>query len=179
MVAHFLAVAEREGVLAIGRDDLLRYAGPSQIIACTLAFRLFTRAFADLSPGRPPQRESILVVTAFTGEGMIDCIEMITRGRSRGNRLVIDPGRTRAEAPVSPTGPFHFEIFIDGHGRAYWPRPGFFEEPFADMVSRFQDGGGSPTEQASYFAFKHALFGRLMGAEDDALFASAPTAQGS
>ena len=51
----FLEVRERDGVFAIRHDDLLAYAGPSQLIACTLTFLLFERAFADLSPGAPPR----------------------------------------------------------------------------------------------------------------------------
>lgn len=171
MTPHFLSVAEREGVLAIGRDDLLKYAGPSQIIACALSFRLFRRAFADLSPASPPLRDSIRVRTAFPGEGVHDCIEMIARARS-GGRLVVDTNLGPAVAPPAPAGRFYFEIAIDDRARAYWPRPGFFEAPFIDMVTRFQDGAGTAAEQQAYIAFKHQLIARLLAATDDALFAS-------
>lgn len=175
-MTHFILVAEREGVLAIGRDDLLKYTGPSQIIACTLSLRLFARAFADLSPGAPPRRESISVFSAFPGEGVIDCIEMITRACTIGARLTIDPERAPPEAPAAPKGRFYFEITVAGRGMAYMVRPGFFDPPFVEMVTRFQDGSGSPQQQRDYLAFKHALIGRLMGAADDALFASRPLA---
>ena len=183
-MTHFIQVAEREGIVAIGRDDLLKYTGPSQIIACTLAFRLFARAFADLSPHAPPRRERISVFTAFPGEGVLDCIEMITRARTRGERLVVDPDGGPSSAPPAPLGRFYFEIRIDDErdgaaGRAYWPLPGYFDPPFVEWVTRFQEGEGTIAEQQEYIAFKHALIGRLMGAPDDALFASAPLASGS
>lgn len=166
---NFLVVAEREGELALGRDDLLKYAGPSHIVACALSFRLFQRAFRDLSPGKPPMRGSISVRTAFPGEGVLDCIEMIARARTRG-RLMIDTSLGPDEAPPAPEGRLYFEIAIGSNALAYWPKPGFFDDPFVDMVIRYQNGAGSMAERQAYFEFKHATIARLMSASDDALF---------
>jgi hypothetical protein len=169
--AHFLWVAEREGVLAIGQDDLLKYAGPSQVIACALTFRLFRQAFADLSPDAPPLRDTIVLRTAFPGEGVHDCAEMIARVRS-GGRLALDLDLGPVEAPPAPAGRFYFEIAIAGRARAYWPRPGIFDPPFVDMVTRFQDGAGTAEEQQAYRAFKCRIIATLMAAPEGNLFAS-------
>lgn len=166
---HFLVVAEREGTLALGRDDLLKYTGPSQIIACALSYRLFHRAFADLSPEGPPMREAISVRTAFPGEGVLDCIEMITRART-GDRLHVDITMGPAEAPSAPVGRFYFEVTIRDRASAYWPRSGFFDDPFTSMVQRYQDGAGTTAEQQVYREFKHAIIARLMAATEDGLF---------
>jgi hypothetical protein len=165
----FVSVAEPEGLISIGRDDLLKYAGPSQLIASALMLRLFARAFADLSPHAPPQRSAIRMLTAFPGEGILDCIELVTRARTQ-NRLLIDTEAGPAEAPAALPGRFYFEVWIERCGRAYWPCASLFTEEFRASVSRFQDGAGTPEEQAAYIAFKHALIGRLLGCSDDALF---------
>lgn len=167
----FIAVAEPEGDLYFGRDDLLKYAGPSQLIASALVLRLLARAFADLSPDAPPRRDTIRVLTAFPGEGVIDSIELVTRARTQG-RLTIATEAGPSEAPPALPGRFYFEIRIGARGRAYWPAPGYFTDEFRELVTRHQDGSGSPAELEAYLAYKHRLIGRLLGAPDGELFHS-------
>jgi hypothetical protein len=100
---QFVTVADQDGQVAIGRDDLVRYAGPAQIVASALCLRLFARALEDLSLGVPPHRDSIRVLVAFPGDGILDCIEMITRARTRGH-LIIDTEAGPADAPLARVG---------------------------------------------------------------------------
>lgn len=166
---QFLLVEDQDGVVAIGRDDLVRYAGPSQIVASALCLRLFARAFADLSPERPPRRDDIHVLTAFPGDGILDCVEMITRARTRG-RLTIDTEAGPADAPPSVIGRFYFEIRIGNKGRGYTLKPGYFTADFVDMVRRFQNGAANPADRDAYQIAKHALIGRLLGAPEAEMF---------
>lgn len=168
---QFVAVRDRDGVVAIGRDDLVRYAGPGQIVASALCLRLFARAFADLSPREPPQRDAIRVLVAFPGDGIIDCVEMITRARTRG-RLTVDTEAGPPEAPPALVGRFYLEIAIGGAARGYWLADGYFTDAFVAQVRRHQDGAGTPAELAAYQAAKHALIGRLLGAPAETLFHS-------
>ncbi len=167
----FLSVAEPDGVLYLGRDDLLKYAGPGQLIASALMLRLYRLAFAELSPDAPPARAAIRVLTAFPGDGILACSEMITRAWTQG-RLTIDVDAGPPEAPEALPGRFYFEIRIGARGRGYWVRPGFFGDAFRNQVIRYQDGGGSVAEQADYLAFKQELVGRLLAASDASLFAA-------
>lgn len=167
----FLTVAEPEGQIFFGRDDLLRYAGPSQLIASALVLRLLAQAFADLSPGQPPLRSDIHVLTAFPGDGILDCVELVTRARTQ-DRLSIDTEAGPPEAPPALPGRFYFEVRIGARARAYWPRDGFFSEEFRQRVTRFQEGAGSAAELDDYLAYKHALIGRLLGAPAGQLFHS-------
>lgn len=168
---QFLAVRDGDGVVAITREHLLTYSGPSQLIASALMFRLFEQAFADLSPEAPPERRAIAVLVAFPGDGVLDGVEMVTRART-GGRLTIDPDAGPADAPPSLVGRFYFEVAVNGRRRGYWPAAGYFTDHFRDQVARYQDGGGTDGEQAAYLAFKHELVGRLLGAPDGALFHS-------
>jgi hypothetical protein len=166
-----LTVADQDGLLAIGRDDLVRYAGPSQIVASALVIRLFDRAFAELSPDRPPHRDAIEVLTAFPGDGILDCVEMLTRARTRG-RLTVAPTAGPDWAQPAPGGKFWFEVAIDGRRRGYALKPGVFPDAFVAAVVRHQEGAGTPAELADYQIAKHALIGRLLGAPSDDLFTS-------
>ncbi|MDQ2082856.1 hypothetical protein RA307_21940 [Xanthobacteraceae bacterium Astr-EGSB] len=166
---QFLTVRDQDGLVAIGRDDLVRYAGPAQIVASALCLRLFDRAFRDLSPDKPPHRDDIRVLVAFPGDGILDCVEMITRARTRG-RLTIDVGAGPAEAPPALVGRFYFEIAIAGRRHGYRLADGFFTPAFVELVKRHQDGGGTPAEREEYQRAKHDLIGRLLGAADEALF---------
>lgn len=167
-IVQHLLVADRDGTVAIGRDDLVKYAGPSQIIASALIFRLFERAFRDLSPQRPPERDTIQVLIAFPGDGILDCIEMVARARTRG-RLTIDENAGPSEAPIAPAGRFYFEIELPAGRRGYWPREGYFDARFRDLVARWQEAPASPQREA-YIAFKQELVGRILGAPADDLF---------
>ena len=166
---QFLIVGDSDGAVALTRDDLVKYAGPSQIVAATVVFRLFEKAFADLSPRRPPHRDTIDVLVAFPGDGILDCVEMVTRARTR-ERLTIDTVAGPAEAPPSIIGRFYFEIGLPSGRRGYWLAPGYFDDVFLDLVRKHQDGRGSGEERALYLRSKQELIGRLMGASRDELF---------
>ncbi|MEF9943749.1 MAG: hypothetical protein RR758_06165, partial [Burkholderiaceae bacterium] len=141
----FVSVAEPEGQLFFGRDDLLRYAGPSQLIASALVLRLLAQAFADLSPERPPLRSDIHVLTAFPGDGILDCVELVTRARTQG-RLTINTEAGPPEASPALPGRFYFEVRIGSRARAYWPVAGIFTEEVRQRVLQFQDGHGTAAE---------------------------------
>ena len=168
---QFITVADQDGCIAIGRDDLVRYAGPGQIVASALCLRLFARAFSDLSPERPPHRDHIHVLVAFPGDGILDCAEMIARARTR-KRLYIDTQAGPPETPPSVVGRFYFEIAIGDQARGYWLKEGYFTPEFVGLVKAFQDGDISPQDHATYQIAKHDLIGRLLGAPDDQLFSS-------
>lgn len=168
---QFLTVRDQDGLVAIGRDDLVRYAGPGQIVATALCFRLFARAFADLSPAEPPYRDSIRVLVGFPGPGILDCIEMITRARTR-DRLTIDTDAGPPEALPAIIGRFYFEIAVGTAVRGYRLAEGYFTEAFVEQIRRHQDGQGTIAELAAYQTAKHVLIGRLLGAADEALFHS-------
>lgn len=168
---QFVSVRDHDGAVAIGRDDLVRYAGPGQIVASALCLRLFDRAFSDLSPDEPPVRDDIRVTVAFPGDGILDCVEMITRARTRG-RLTIDTEAGPADAPPALVGRFYFEIAVGARQRGYSLAHGYFTDAFVDMIRRLQSGHGTPEELADYQVAKHALIGRLLGAPASELFLS-------
>ncbi len=176
----FFTVAERGVPIPVTREHLLLYAGPSQVIASALMYRLFCKALDDLSPAMPPERTDISVLTAFPGSGVLDCIEYVTRCRTLADgRLVVDTTAGHPGAPAATEGRFYFEVEIAGRRQAYWPVQGYFDETFLHMVAQFQDKGSTPAREAAYQDYKQQLVGRLLGAPDGMLFQHAsvqPTA---
>lgn len=169
----FFTVAERGVAIPVTREQLIHYAGPSQIIATALMFRLFGQAFDELSPGKPPERTEISALTAFPGPGILDCIEYATRARTFDDgRLIIDVNAGPEDAPPSVEGRFYFEIEIGGRRRGYWPVSGFFDKTFLDMVRKYQDSAPNRSEEAWYRNYKEQLVGRLLAAPDGELFNS-------
>jgi hypothetical protein len=176
MAIHFL-VSERGISIPVTREHLTLYAGPSQIIATALMFRLFIRSLADLSPGKPPERTDIAVLTAFPGPGILDCIEYVTKARTLNDgRLVIDTDAGPAKAPKALEGRFYFEVGVGPRRRGYWPSEGYFDQTFLDMVAAYQEGRNTAEEEAAYQSFKQQLIGRILGAPDKALFNAAEAA---
>ena len=169
LAPQFVRIRDRDGEVAIGRDDLIRFSGPEQVVASALCLRLFGLALPELSPDVPPQRESVRVLTAFPGQGMLDGIEMITRARSRG-ALVIDPQAAPPEAPPAGVGRFYFVVSVGKRARGYMLAPELFTPEFLSQVARFQEGDGSEAERADYLAAKHELIGRLLGLPDGILW---------
>lgn len=167
----YLTVAERGVAIPVTREQLICYAGPSQVIATALMFRLFGRALADLAPEGPPERTDISVLTAFPGPGILDCIEYITRARTQDmRRLIVDTEAGPREAPLSVEGRFYFEIQVGHRRRGYWPVEGYFDRTFLEMVGRYQDGTADAKAEADYQAFKQHLIGRLLGCSEKELF---------
>jgi len=176
----FFTVAERGVQIPVTREQLLYYAGPSQVIASALVFKLFCTALEQLSPAFIPERTDITVLTAFPGAGVVDCIEYITRARtSDDGRLAIDTSAGPDQAPAAFGGRFYFEVAISEHRRGYWPRQGIFDKTFVDMVSRYQEGNGSPEEETAYQLYKQNLTGRLLGSSGAELFHSRVVCSGS
>lgn len=171
LAPQFVRIRDNDGEIAIGRDDLIRFAGPEQVVASALCLRLFGLALPQLSPDGVPSRDSVRVLTAFPGPGMIDGIEMITRARSRG-ALVIDPQAAPPEAPPAGIGRFYFAVSVGENARGYSLAPGLFSPDFLSQVARFQEGAGSAVERAGYMAAKHELIGRLLGLPDETLWRS-------
>lgn len=165
----FVTVREPEGHVAIGYDDLVRYAGPGQIVAAALCLRLFERAFRDLSPAQPPLRDDVRVTVGFPGPGILDAVEMITRARSR-DRLRVDLALGAPAAPPALIGRLAFTIAVAAARRSYAVADGLFTPAFLDQVRAYQDGGGDTAQRAAYLRAKCDLIARLLATPDADLF---------
>ena len=155
--------------IAIGHDDLLKYTGRKNIIAAALSYRLMKWMFSVLSPDAPPERSLVNFRIAFGGPGIIDCLEMATRAQSE-NRLIVDPLCGFPDAPPAPDGRFYFEASYGNQFCSAFPRAEVFPPDFVELVCLYQEGGGTPSEQAAYLRMKNSFAARILMTPTDALF---------
>ncbi|WP_143559177.1 hypothetical protein [Alkalispirochaeta americana] len=156
-------------------EQVFSFLGYRNIIASAIMTRLFSRAFRELSPDAPPDREELALLTAFPGEGILEALELVTRVPTRHpERLVINPLAGPDEAPRVPGGRFYLEIQVGQQRRGYWPSTDLINDRFRDQVERFQEGAGTPREQEQYRRYKEETARHILHLEEDELFTSRP-----
>jgi hypothetical protein len=156
-VDETLLVEERGQLLEFSYTDMLCYAGPYSPAGVANAFKVMQRAFAALSPNRPPQRRSVVIRTAFRGPGARDGFEAVTRavtdGRYTIDRALARPDRGRLLQD------FVFQISIAGRPATLLLRPGFVTADFIDLAGKRDR---NPAEEADLDRLKAQLAQRLL-----------------
>jgi hypothetical protein len=173
MADRLIAVRDNNAILEFSPASLYAYCGPTQIIASALMFCLFERAFQDLSPRSPPDREDIRFLAGFPGTGIAECVELVTRIRTRRpERFCVDPEVPPPEAPLSVGGAMYFEVQIKEERKGYWPPRELFDDTFRKNVGLYQDGGGTAKDQEAYLAYKKQLSAAILRAPPESFFSS-------
>jgi hypothetical protein len=127
-----LIVEERGSTITFTFDDMMRYHGPHSPAGVAMAFKAMQRAFAVLSPDRPPQRRSISVRTPFRGPGARDGFEAVTRAMSDG-RYIVDRSLVRADLGRLRED-FVFLVELSGREVTLLLRDGFVTAEFIDLA---------------------------------------------
>jgi hypothetical protein len=127
-----LTVEERGRTITFTFDDMMRYHGPHSPAGVAMAFKVLQRAFAALSPDRPPERRSINVRTAFRGPGARDGFEAVTRAVSDG-RYTVDRALVRADRGRLLED-FVFAVGIADRTAILLLRDGFVTDEFIDLA---------------------------------------------
>jgi hypothetical protein len=133
-MAETIRVHERGQILGFSYADMLRYAGPYSPAGVANAFKVMQRAFAVLSPDRPPQRRSVVVRTAFQGPGARDGFEAVTRAVTDG-RYTVDLSLMRADRGRLLQS-FVFQIVIGQSSATLLLREGFVTDEFMDLAGK-------------------------------------------
>ena len=127
-----VAVVDHGRELTFGFEDMNRYHGGGSPAGVATAFKVLQRAFAVLSPDRPPDRRSVMIRTAFRGPGVRVGFEAVTRAvnddRFAVDRTLVRPdlGRLRED--------FVFAVSIGGTPVTMALRDGFVTEEFIDLA---------------------------------------------
>lgn len=158
-------------VVEFSWESVFAYLGYRNIIAAALMTRLFARAFHELSPEGPPDREQLSVLTAFPGIGIREAVELVTRLPTRHpDRFVIDPTAGPDVAPTAPIGRFYFEIGLGAARSAYMVSPTLLDDTFRDMVRRYEGRDLDQTEDETYRNYKLGKVQEIRDWADDDLF---------
>ncbi len=156
-----LQILEDRAVVALTHADLLACAGPENIVAAALCYRVVGWMLPALSPGAPPERSRLTFRVAFGGPGILACLRLVS-GAETDDRVRVDPTCAPSDAPEAPEGRFYFE---GGYGERFcsaYPLPAVFPRNFLDQVARFQEGGGTPSQQSAYQRVKRAFASRIL-----------------
>ena len=127
-----IAVIDHRRELTFGFEDMNRYHGGGSPAGVATAFKVLQRAFAVLSPDRPPDRRSVMIRTAFRGPGARDGFEAVTRAVS-DDRFAVDRTLVRSDLGRLRED-FVFAVSIGGTPVTMALRDGFVTEEFIDLA---------------------------------------------
>lgn len=133
-----LKVRDRDTVLEISYQDMIKFHGRFNIGGVALAYKALEMGFKQLVPeGEVPQRRKICFNSALgpTATGVIDGVEMATRALTR-NCLSTDINIGRdAKAPQNPDGgKFYFELDYAGQKVGMALKDGLIPQEFSDLL---------------------------------------------
>lgn len=167
-----IAIKDRQDIIEIGFDDLLKYHGKSFIGGVAHGLKAMQRAFQVLSPVQPPERYDIYITTAFPGPGARDALEMVTRAVT-GNRYVFDELSAPPGTIESPKGRYFFRFSYRGASVDVTLRPGIVREEFIALARK---GAETNEERARLDWLKRDMAERLLALPaDEAYDATVPT----
>jgi hypothetical protein len=129
-----LIVEEAGRTIVFTFDDMMRYHGTHSPGGVAVAFKVMQRAFAVVSPDKPPERRSIRVRTAFRGPGARDGFEAVTRAVTE-DRYVVDRSLVRSDRGRLLED-FVFEVTVGDRTATLVLRDGFVTEEFIDLARR-------------------------------------------
>ena len=168
-----LKVKDRDTVLDIFYEDMIKYHGRFFIGGVAMAFKALEMAFDTLAPGEIPEREQISFLTGLglAGMGVIDGVEMVTRARSRDKintdiRLV--KGRPAPDAPNG--GKYYFEVEYGSRAIGFAIKDGLIPEKFISLSRKAFVGPLSEDEATELQQLKEELAAILMSKETKDLF---------
>ncbi|HSV56090.1 MAG TPA: hypothetical protein VLH39_03160, partial [Magnetospirillaceae bacterium] len=128
---RLVVVAEQEEELRFSYKGIYAYLGPTQIIASAVMYRLFLQAIDEMSPGKPPQRTGFDITLGFSGLGIAEASELITRLKTRNPQGIrVCPPPADCPAPKAGDGALYFEITMEGSRRMFWPLAPCFDDTF-------------------------------------------------
>jgi hypothetical protein len=160
-----LTVEERDRTITFTFDDMMRYHGPHSPAGVAMAFKTLQRAFALLSPDKPPERRSIKVRTAFRGPGARDGFEAVTRAVTDG-RYVVDRGLVRTDRGRLLED-FVFVVEISGRTVSLLLQDGFVTDEFIDLA---RTEARSETQEKRLDELKAQLAQQVMNTAAEDLF---------
>lgn len=111
-----LAIKDRDTVLYISYEDMIKYHGRFHIAGVAMAFKALELGFSKLLTDEIPARNKVAFASGLgeSATGVLDAVEMATRARSRG-KLAVDTalGKDITAPPTPAGGKFYFEITYD------------------------------------------------------------------
>ncbi|MAC80220.1 MAG: hypothetical protein CML66_19380 [Rhodobacteraceae bacterium] len=148
-------------------DDMMRYHGPGFPGGVVHALKAMQACFPLLSD-TPPDRREIHLLTAFSGPGGRDAVELVTRAVTEG-RMEVNRGLGGANVIDEPPGPYLWRFTCRDRTVEAVIRPGHVREEFVRL-------GATPhrtaEQEARLSGLKAEMAHRLLPLAGDAVYAA-------
>lgn len=138
-------------------DSINAYHGGGFPGGVAHALKAMQAAFPPLSD-TPLERREVLIVTAFSGPGGRDALEMVTRALTEG-RLTIDKSIGGKDIISDPPGPYVFRFSYRGRTAEAVIKPGHVKEEFVTLGAKRDK---TPDEIARHEELKAEMAYRLL-----------------
>lgn len=152
-----ITVAENGILLTFTFASIMEYHGGGFPGGVVHGLKAMQAAFPLLSD-TPPERREISIVTAFTGPGGRDALEMVTRALTEG-RLIVDRSLGGKDVITDLPGPYLFRFSYRGKTAEATIKPGHVREEFVALGAKKDK---SPGEVARHEELKREMAERLL-----------------
>lgn len=166
-----ITVEDQDGVITLTREDFIKYATKANTIAAALMVRLCHYAFALLSPEAPVLRRKLYWTIGTSGQGFLDCIELISHAVREG-RCLQKITTDHAEAPHTIYGQIIFAVNYNKKSLLVWPDKHVFDDEFRTQMITWQEASPETQGRKDYLAFKDQKVKQIMSLPDAKLFHS-------
>ena len=173
-MAKYIRVQDRDTVLEISYEDMIKYHGRFNIGGVALAFKALELGLSKLLPeGEIPQRHKISFNSGLgpAASGVVDGVEMATRALSRGCLTTDMASGKDIIAPENPDGgKFYFEINYDGTRLGLAVKAGMIPQEFTDLLRIAIDRALTVEEAQRLQVVKEAIAATVISMEAEDLF---------
>ncbi|WP_319518666.1 hypothetical protein [uncultured Martelella sp.] len=160
-----ITVSEGGRALTFSFDDIMAYHGGGFPGGVVHGLKAMQAAFPLLDDA-PLERREISVLTAFTGPGGRDALEMVTRALTE-NRLAVFRPLGGKDVITDPPGPYLFRFAYRGKTAEAVIKPGHVLEEFVRLGGK-KDKTTEETER--HEALKHEMANRLLPLRADEIY---------
>lgn len=129
-----ILIKDREAIIEIFYEDILKYHGGEMVGGVALAYRLFKWALPKLSD-EPPKRGDVWFYSGLgeNAKGIADTAEMVLRARTHGLlRLDVDYSADKPGPPAPGGGRYYFELGTEEKKLSIVLKDGLIPDEFWD-----------------------------------------------
>lgn len=148
-------------------DSINAYHGGGFPGGVAHALKAMQAAFPLLSD-TPLERREVTIVTAFSGPGGRDALEMVTRALT-GGRLTIDRSIGGKDIITDPPGPYVFRFSYRGRTAEAVIKPGHVREEFVTLGAKKDK---TPDEIARHEELKAEMANRILPVAAEKIYAA-------
>jgi len=160
-----LTIQDIDGPIEITFDDLKKFHGTRSICGLTVGYTMLRAAWESLSDGKPLDRSTIEVETAFGGPGGRDAVEMVTRAVSREAFKVVGDKQPDTKIAEAAKGAYWYRVSAGGKAVELGLKPDVMPKEFVRLRRLLLANEATAEQRAEFRALQLELSNRLLSME--------------